>query len=107
MLALTMKRRDPFDEFALLIRGETASALGQAGKRLRLAVEALADFDKRRSNNSSDRESLLRDAADALYSYVVQKELIGITDHEMLSKVYGVTPEMWHLMGTIHPESGA
>jgi len=41
---ICMKHRDPFDEFALAIRGEKASALGQAGRRLKQALAALEDF---------------------------------------------------------------
>jgi len=46
-MLICMKHRDPFDEFALAIRGETASALGQAGRRLKQALAALEDFDCR------------------------------------------------------------
>ncbi len=39
-------------------------------------------------------------AAGALWAFVVQREAVGITSHDLLDQVYGVTPELWRLMGS-------
>jgi hypothetical protein len=43
---------------------------------------------------------LLHEAADALWAYVVQREAMGLNNHELLDQLYGVTPELWRLMGS-------
>jgi len=99
----TIKRHmkpDPLIEIEVGIRGDTAAALGRAGRTLGLAVAALAEFDGRGIPRPRERRALLHAAADALWAYVVHKEAIGITDHTKVNEVYGVTPEMWRVMGT-------
>jgi hypothetical protein len=94
------KPKDAGNPLSLLIRAEAAGALGQSGRRLKRAMETLRAFDRgERKRGSKPRESLVRDAADALYNYVVQKELLGVADQEIVTRVYGVTPEIWKLMG--------
>jgi hypothetical protein len=94
-----MLKPDPLVEIEVGVRGDTVAALGRAGRALRLAVEALTELDRRGALRSKERKALLRAAADALWAYVVQKEAIGITDHTKVEEVYGVTSEMWRLMG--------
>ncbi|MDB5971247.1 MAG: hypothetical protein JWQ90_3697 [Hydrocarboniphaga sp.] len=95
-----IKRRDPFDEFAVLIRGETATALGLAGRKLQQALDELAAFDRDGPKNRyQQREDLVREAAATLYGYVIQKELNGIADHEALNKAYAIPAEIWQQMG--------
>jgi hypothetical protein len=95
-----MTKPDPLVEIEVAIKGDTAAALGRAGRTLGLAVDALAEFDRRGIRKPRERRALLHAAADALWAYVVQKEAIGITDHSKVDEVYGVTPELWGVMGT-------
>ena len=95
-----MRKPDSLVEIEVGIRGDTAAALGRAVRTVGLAVDALAEFDGRGIRRPKQRRALLHAAADALWAYVVQKEAIGITDHTKLNEVYGVTPELWRLMGT-------
>ena len=95
-----MRKPDPLVEIEVGIRGDTAAALGRAGRTLGLAVDALTEFDRRGIPRPRERRALLHAAADALWAYVVQKEAIGITDHTKVNEVYGVTPEIWRVMGT-------
>jgi hypothetical protein len=95
-----MMKPDPLIEIEVGIQGDTAAALGRAGRALGQAVDALAEFDRRGIPRPRERKALLHAAADALWGYVVQKEAIGITDHSKVDEVYGVTPELWRLMGT-------
>jgi hypothetical protein len=100
-----MKPKDPVEDLVVAIREETAGALGRAGKKLGNAVAALAAFDQAggQPEQRGQRELLLRDAADALYSYVIQKELMGAANNDLINKTFGTTPEMWRLMGVAHP----
>jgi hypothetical protein len=96
------------DHIRLAVREESAATLGRAGRRLQEAVAALAEFDAIEqptvvSANPSDpagRRPLLHEAADALWAYVVQREAMGLNNHELLDQLYGVTPELWRLMGS-------
>jgi hypothetical protein len=99
-LDITTTKPDPLVEIEVGIQGDTAAALGRAGRTLGLAVDALAEFDRRGIPRARERRALLHAAADALWAYVVQKEAIGITDHTKVDEVYGVTPELWRVMGT-------
>ena len=102
------------DHIRLAVREETAATLGRAGSKLQAAVAALAAFDRAgehrpatesasslslSSSAPAARQPLLREAALALWECVVQREAIGITDHDLLEQLYGVTTELWHLMG--------
>ena len=49
---------------------------------------------------SAERRALLVAAAAALWQYVVQREAMGLTNHDALEHVYGVTRELWSLMGS-------
>jgi hypothetical protein len=91
------------DHIRLAVREETAATLGRAGRRLQAAVLALADFDRVAGHSlplSPARRPLLREAALALWECVVQREAIGLTNHDLLEQLYGVTPELWRLMGS-------
>ena len=105
------------DHFRLAVREESAATLGRAGRKLQAAVAALVEFDRSfgcdvesgRLRDASPlgpagvvaaRRPLLCDAARALWEYVVQREAIGLTSHDLLEESYGVTPELWRLMGS-------
>ncbi len=91
------------DHIRLAVREETAATLGRAGRKLQAAVVALADFDRaaaQRAALPAARRPLLHEAALALWECVVQREAIGLTNHQLLEELYGVTPELWRLMGT-------
>ena len=90
---------DPLVEIEAGVRGDTAAALGRAGRALGRAVDALAELDRRGAREPEDRRALLHAAASALWAYVIQKEAIGIADNTKVSEIYGVTSEMWRLMG--------
>lgn len=98
---------DVDDHIRHAIREESAATLGRAGTVLQEAVAALADFD--RNGDPAGRRPLLIAAAAALWQYVVQREAMGLTSHQALEQIYGVTPELWSLMGSaevVHRKSG-
>jgi hypothetical protein len=89
------------DHIRLAVREESAATLGRAGSRLQEAVAALGDFDRCQGTGAAHaRRPLLYRAAGALWQFIVQREAVGLTSHELVDELYGVTPELWRLMGS-------
>jgi hypothetical protein len=104
-LTLVQSKEDRLKNVTLELRKERADALGIAGRRLKRAMEALREFDSRppkTATSSKRRGRLLHDAAGALLGYVIQKEALGAAHNDLVTEVYGVTPEVWNLMGALH-----
>jgi hypothetical protein len=84
-----------------IFKQEGASTLGLAGRKLRLAVEALQRFDQSGGDaRTSRRAELLGNAAYLLSAYVIQREAIGLSNHKDLTAEFGLTPEIWNRVGT-------
>lgn len=79
----------------LEIRSERASSLGRAGRRVESALGALRTFGGR----PEDREPLLREAADAVWSYFVQREMMGFSRHEDAIEAYAIPAEVLNRVG--------
>jgi hypothetical protein len=65
------------DELAVEIMAEKASALERAGRKAEQALAALAAV----ARDDPARRPLVRTAADALYGYLIQRELMGFRRH--------------------------
>ena len=80
-----------------------AESLGYAGLRLRRALDNLQQFDSGIKSPSVPRDvtrhSLIAEAGEAFWRYVVQRELLGVRDPEYVAKEYGVPAEVWQSMG--------
>jgi hypothetical protein len=81
------------------IAAEKAAALGRSGKKLQVALEKLRRFDEtaRRGGRIFDpaaRDALVDIAGEALWSYIVQREAIGLIDAEYIAREYGVPPDV-------------
>jgi hypothetical protein len=92
---------NPLDQ---LFAGEAAAAFGHAGRKLRKTLDALQRYDKdvaalARRADSEVRESLVMDAAEAFWGYVVQREQFGLLDCEYIAAEYGVPDEVKLVMG--------
>ena len=96
------------DHIRLAVREESAANLGRAGGKLQAAVAALAQWDRAaRAGGCDTRQALLQDAALALWEYVVHREAMGLTNHDLVDHVYGVTPELWRRMGSADASANA
>ena len=85
-LSAASLRDGAFEALGYEIMAEKAAALGRAGAR----VEAsLARLDQAGSA-AADRAALLRDAADAVYAYFIQRELAGFRRHDEVIRIYRI-----------------
>ena len=69
-----------FDVLGHEILAEKAAALGRAGERMRLK---LAEF-RASPADAHDREAVLKETAEAVQSYFIQRELCGLRSHDVI-----------------------
>ena len=84
------------------ISEEVASSLAESGRRLRKALDLLTEHDRHASRiaqSDSRRHALIDEAAEKLWGYVVQRELIGLNDADYIRQHYAVPDEVWRRMG--------
>ena len=69
------------------------------GRALEAALAALAAYDRSHGAKDGAREKLVRDASDALWCFVVQREAIGLRDPRPVIRDYRVPAEVHNRMG--------
>ncbi|MDB4953572.1 MAG: hypothetical protein JWO36_1141 [Myxococcales bacterium] len=74
------------------LEGERAAALGEAGRRLERALDALAV-------RSAEEE--LDEAATAAWYFVIVRESLRMFDHKEALKIYGVPPQVMSRIGVV------
>lgn len=91
-----------FDALGHEILAEKASALGRAGTRAATCLACLRDHDAigtREPNGESRRQELLKDAADAVYGFFIQRELCGLRRHDAVIRELGIPREVLVRLG--------
>ena len=78
---------------------EKAHALGRMSRRAVEALDALKAFDVSPGGDPEARRELVRAAGEAVWYYVVQREVCGIRDSEPLLRQLGVPREVRLRMG--------
>ncbi len=83
---------------------EAAASLGQSGRRLRRALDALLKYDADLSAGiaqpfAKPRTELVAIAGEAFWAYVVQRELLGLMDADYIAQEYAVPLEVKRAMG--------
>jgi hypothetical protein len=81
------------------IAQEQASALGRMGRALEAALAALAEYDRSHGEKDPARENLVRDASEALWCFMVQRDAIGLRDPRPVLRDYRVPAEVHNRMG--------
>lgn len=81
------------------LAGEAGASLGHAGRRLRKTLDALSLYDHAVSTQArravaAERAVLVAEAGDALWSYVVHREILGLTDIDYIFREYQVPQEV-------------
>lgn len=74
---------------------EAASSLGHYGRAAETALQKLADAD------ADTRAALLDKAADAVWAYLVQRELCGMKDHSFIIREMHIPKPVLNRMGAI------
>ena len=77
------------------IASEKASSLRHAGRRVEAAMAAW----RAGAEEAPERERLLRQAADAVYAYFVQRELCGMRRQEDVIREYGIPRQVLVRLG--------
>ena len=93
--ALGGRGNDPLGVLDHEIAAEKASALGRAGERVEKSLLLL----EREPNDAADRPQLLKDAANAVYAYFIQRELCGLRRHNDAIREYKIPREVLARLG--------
>lgn len=83
-----------FDELA----GESAAALGRTGRDVEKALAALKMGDEN-GVDAEVRKVLVKNAADAVWRYFVQREVTGIRSHKDAIAHYGIPRDVLNRVG--------
>ncbi len=78
---------------------EKAATLGRIGRRLQDALAALAEHDRAGNADATQRDELVASAGEALWYYVIQREVCGLRDSEAVMRHLGVPREVRLRMG--------
>ena len=79
---------------------EQASSLGRAGRALEVALTALNAHDRDGRSADETRRTLVADAGDALWRFIIQRECCGLRDPRAVMRDYRVPQEVQNRMGT-------
>lgn len=77
------------------VAAEKASSLGYAGRVVAERMAALRAFE----GDKSDRAILLKQAAEAVWGYFIQRELCGLRRHDDAIREYGIPREVLVRLG--------
>ena len=84
---------------------EQASALGRAGRALETALTALSEYDRNGQDAAEMRRTLVADAGDALWRFVIQRECCGLRDARAVMRDYRVPQEVQNRLGVFRSVS--
>ena len=77
------------------IAAEMASALGRAGDKVEQTLGRLRAHER----GAPERIALLKDAAEAVYAYFIQRELCGMRRHHDVIREYQIPNEVLIRLG--------
>ena len=81
---------------------EKAATLTRVFKRLQAALDALAAYDREpRADEAGARDERVAAAGEALWYYVIQREVCGLRDSEAVMRQLGVPREVRLRMGYV------
>jgi len=83
------------------IAEERASALARLGRRLEVALTALAECPRTANSDRKIRDRLVVEAGYALWLFVVQREACGLNKFDHVIQVYRVPNEVIARMGPL------
>lgn len=84
-----------FDVLGHEVLAEKASALGRAGRQVESSLAEL----RKHGRDSGGRGAALKDAAEAVYAYFIQRELCGLRRHQDVIREYQIPNEVLARLG--------
>jgi hypothetical protein len=93
---------DGMDALQYEVLQETAAVLARLGRKLQASLDALAAFDaapRPGAGASAERDALVGAAGEALWYYVVQRDVMRIPATDEMLRELGVTREVRMRMG--------
>ncbi len=84
-----------FDALGYEILAEKAAALGRAGERAEICLGRL----KQHEHGAEGRTALVREAAEAVYAWFIQRELCGLRRHDDVIREYAIPKEVLVRLG--------
>ena len=93
-----------FDALQYEILQEKAAVLARVGRKLEAALARLAEWDAAHGpapagNAAADRDRLVAEAGEALWYYVIQREVLGLGSMEAVLREFQVPREVRLRMG--------
>jgi hypothetical protein len=85
---------------------ESAATLARLGRRAEAALAELAAHHAGPVANAADRDALVAAAGEALWYYVVQREVLGMGEAERVMRELNVPREVRLRMGVRRPPPG-
>lgn len=82
------------------LMSERASSLGRNGLKVESALAALKAWNPDR-HNAEQRETLVNDAADAVWALFVQREICGLRSNKDIIQRYGIPGEVLARVGVV------
>lgn len=79
------------------LASERADTLGRQGRKVEAALAKLAAWSE--NNPTTDRESLLDDAAEAVWALFIQREICGLRNNRDVVARYGIPGEVLARLG--------
>jgi hypothetical protein len=84
------------------LAAERAASLGQQGRKLEASLEKLRQWDvDPEKTDDALRLDLVYEAADAVWSLFIQRELIGLRDNRDLVRRYEIPAEVMAKVGIV------
>ncbi|MDB5360362.1 MAG: hypothetical protein JWO51_1659 [Rhodospirillales bacterium] len=80
------------------IRAEQAASLGRGGRDVAAALKRLRDFDAADSGPAA-RAELVAAAADAVWGFLIHRELCGLRDRDQVIRDYAIPAEVLCRLG--------
>jgi hypothetical protein len=81
------------------LRGEQAATLARTAEKVETAMKALRAHDASGTNDPQARLALLKAAADAVWSCLVQREACGLRDRDRIIAAYGIPKDVLARLG--------
>lgn len=82
------------------LKGEQAVSLGRYGREVERALEVLRSAD---APDPDTRRQRVQEAAEAVWRYFIQREALGLSNHDLVIEHYAIPGEVLARVGSTAP----